>query len=336
MNYLGFNQWAKETFDEFWKKANEHHYDKIIIFGQNEWEYYHVPRWGELIDLCASRGQPLYIITAAHEAKNPFRNDNLKIDYWDTYWIGKTFEGIVRNDGGKKIDIDRPVKYTHHFISLNNRAHPHRCLLIDLLAKYDLMKHGAITMHQNSDTYQWQWWKYQKLTLPNDNFETTTQQYFITPSYYTSFMQIVSESADKGIIMSEKSATPLLVGKPFLVANTKGFHAFLKKRNFELYDEIFDYSFDEEPDEFKRYEMMLENVRRICKMPLEELNKLRKKITHKVRYNQELAYKYVFAEGLYPQIVKEIIQHYAQTGIEIDPWAIRTHFSTKRLKNVVW
>jgi hypothetical protein len=191
-------------------------------------------------------------------------------------------------------------------------------------------------MHQNSDTYQWQWWKYQKLTLPNDNFETTTQQYFITPSYYTSFMQIVSESADKGIIMSEKSATPLLVGKPFLVANTKGFHAFLKKRNFELYDEIFDYSFDEEPDEFKRYEMMLENVRRICKMPLEELNKLRKKITHKVRYNQELAYKYVFAEGLYPQIVKEIIQHYAQTGIEIDPWAIRTHFSTKRLKNVVW
>lgn len=336
MNYIGHNQWNGLEFDKFWEKITNNHYDKIIIFGQNEWEYYSFEYYEKLIDLCKSRNQPLYIITAAHKVFEKHRTDNLKLYFWDTYWLGKTWEALGRKHNIiKKINLDDTIDYKYHYISLNHRGHKHRVLLIDLLAKNDLFKYGVVTLHEDCPLYQWKYYEYKPRIL-NDVFATNKDQYYPPDEYYEAFAQLVSESPDKGIILSEKTAIPLILGKPFLIANANGYHKFLQEKGFKLYDEIFDYSFDEIEDETLRYEMLLENFKKLSKIPLNELNFVKDKIKDKIIYNKKLAKEIVYDEKLYPDIAREAIQHYYETGNIIDLHLIQVHDGLQYQRHVEW
>lgn len=336
MNYIGHNQWNGLQFNKFWEKITHNHYDKIIIFGQNEWQYYAFPQYNDLIDLCKSKNQTLHIITAAHKVFEKHRLDNVEVYFWDTYWIGKTFEALCRKDNIiKKINLDKDTDYKYHFICLNSRAHPHRCLLVDLLAKNNLFDNGVISLHQNSSIYQWKYFTYRPLIL-NDIYAIHKDQYYPPDEYYNSFVQIISESPDKGIILSEKTAIPLILGKPFLIANAAGYHKFLQEKGFKLYEEIFDYSFDEISDETLRYETMLENIKKLITVPLPELNYLKNKIKDKLIYNKKLAKEIAYDESLYPDIAKDVIKYYNETGKIIDLHLIQVHDCLQNVKHIEW
>jgi hypothetical protein len=62
---------------------------------------------------------------------------------------------------------------------------------------------------------------------------------------------------------------------------------------FVNYDEIFDYSFDTEPDLHIRYEKIIENVKRLSVLSREELTELYKKLWPKVIHNKRVAMDYV-------------------------------------------
>ena len=53
---------------------------------------------------------------------------------------------------------------------------------------------------------------------------------------------------------------------------------------FELYDEIFDYSFDTENDVSKKCELIVENIKRL---EGKDLNKLYKSLYKKIEFNQK-------------------------------------------------
>jgi hypothetical protein len=195
----------------------------------------------------------------------------------------------------------------------------HRCLLIDLLAKHDLMKYGAISLHNAPvpELYQWKYFDYKPLVL-DQQFPTEKDFNTLPDQYYESFAQLISEASGDTIMMSEKTAIPLLLGKPFLVASQMHFHKFLKGLGFELYDEIFDYSFDDEPDEEKRYEMLLDNFKRLCQIPLSELPKLQQLIANKIFFNKKHARSLVFDTATCPELAMEVINCYKDTGTIID------------------
>ena len=333
LNYIGHNQWHGERFPEFYQNVISNDYDKIILFCQNEWEWHaHDPvYWPKLQEYCKSIGKPIHVITAAHSTFYPVQLDNTIINWWDTYLIGKTYCELIR---GKEALAIRPFttpEYKYHFISMNNRPHDHRCLLMDLLVKNNLLDYGAVSFHKNSPIYKWRYFDFKPMILEKE-FIDDMNQYRTPKQYYESFVQLISESSNKVIILSEKTATPLILGKVFLVAGQQGFHKFLKGLGFQLFEEIFDYSFDDEPNEEIRYEKLLNNLKRLSAVPVDQLPALHNKIAHKLDYNMKKAKSISFDLGLYPKIALEVIDYYNKTKIEIDHWLIHIHNSLQESK----
>lgn len=351
MKYIGLNQWkSNEFFYDFCYSVKNNTYDKIIYFGQCEYEYYGDHNFKYINEeLCKSKNQPLHVITAGVKWNTSWFNpkvafvktDNMVLHKWGTFWFTKTFVDLVRANTRGITDNDN-FNYSHHFISMNNRLHMHRCLFIDLLAKNDLIKHGAISVHlteikklgENKERitkYPWKYFTPVDLTL-DTQYITKRDQWVLPIQYYNSFLQVVCETADNGIFLTEKTAIPLIVGKPFIVASEPEFYKFLTDLGFQLYDEIFDYSFDAIADRETRYSMMLENVIRISKLSKDELPKLYQKIKHKLEFNKAMAKKIILDETMIPDIVKEVFEHYEKTNEVVDPDLISTLTGLKEHK----
>lgn len=335
LNYIGHNQWNGLNFPNFYNNVISNDYDKIILFCQNEWEWHmHDPEyWPKLQSHCKLIGKPIHIITGAAEHLYPCSIDNTIIDWWHTNWMCKTYSDLMNSAEAYQINPRTRVNYKFHFISMNHNAHTHRCLLIDLLAKYDLIETNSVSIHKNYPNYNWKYYDF-KIRLLEPEFAQDKNYYRIPKPYYESFAQLVSESSGNTLFLSEKTTTPLLIGKPFLVATQMHFHKMLTDLGFLLYDELFDYSFDDEPDQEKRYEMLLENYRRLVQVPLNQLPDLHKKISSKIEFNQERVKHLVYDLKYYPNLALEIIDYYKQTGIAIDDKLVNQHIMLEQFSGM--
>lgn len=99
-------------------------------------------------------------------------------------------------------------------------------------------------------------------------------------------MQLVNESAGHIIIFSEKVVFPLFFNKLFLVSGAVNYHKELQKLGFVLYDDVFDYSFDSEPDMKTRYTMITANLERLRGYSKEKLNELYTLSLSKIEHNK--------------------------------------------------
>lgn len=338
MNYACINQWDGITWPAFKEKVFNGNYEKVVLFGQNEWAWFHQSNeFYEVIDYCKEKNIPFEIVTGACEKNYPVQMDYVKVDWWDTYWIGKTYQDLICNAEHtglppRAIDPHQDIKYEHHFISMNSRPHKHRCLFLDLMAKHDLMQYGALAIrHEDPIMYQWKYFNFKKMYL-SDGVEF--DQYKLPDEYYNSFAQLISESCSDVVFISEKTATALILGKPFLVAGSIEVHSMLKRMGFELYDEIFDYGFDNEPDDKKRYDMIMKNFVRLCKTPINKLKRLQKQLAPKIMHNRNKAKEIAYDLNLYPKIAVEAIDYYKKTGIELDHRMIQVYLNLERFKKV--
>jgi hypothetical protein len=134
--------------------------------------------------------------------------------------------------------------------------------------------------------------------------------------------------------LSEKTATPLILGKPFIVATQKNFHKYLKELGFQLYDEIFDYSFDTITDREERFEALLQNFIRLQKIPLGELSKLQVTIADKIEYNKRRAKEVIYDPNYYPTLAQEVIDCYLKTGVSIDQKLISDYQFLQEVRNL--
>lgn len=247
---------------------------------------------------------------------------------WPMYWINRTFcqmslhQNIQKNDQKnlKLFSKDVCLDNTHYdflYVSLNNISKLHRCLMMDQLAKYQLIDSGAIAwrdfVHQdsvytgpagNSTNYDFKYWDPKVMLLDQHNVDQRTvlfNQEAMVSEYRYSFMQIVPETDDQNVFISEKTVVPMLFNKPFLVAGAVNHHKTLESFGFKLYDEIFDYSFDSEVDMTVRYDGIAKNLDKIRNSDWLEL---REKVRDKLVYNRNLALSYVFDKV--PEPIKAI------------------------------
>jgi hypothetical protein len=341
MKYLIIDIWdSKESKDLAFERLKTEQFDKVILFCQHEWKYWadigsHT--FTEFVDELAKQNKTLYTTTLSFKIFQKIPEyENVNVEAWPTYWFIKTYLGLndpfTRKRKNYKIDVDK-LTYKQHFISMNRRAHPWRCEIIDLLAKYNLIDDNAISWFVGDIMHPFKYFKRRKLIL-DEEYQSTFEQYELPNQYYETFAQLVVESTDEteAMLISEKTATPLLVGKPFLVATAPGHHAFLKQLGFQMYDEIFDYSFDEIQDQPTRFEMLVDNFKRLSEIPITELHKLNDKIKDKIIYNRTLAENIVFDRSYYPKVALEIVETYESTGEEIEKWMVSITQGLKRLK----
>jgi hypothetical protein len=226
--------------------------------------------------------------------------EKFNVYLWYNYFLYRSFDTVDCDN------IKEGVTPSKLFISLNNRAHKHRCLMIDLISKKGLLDQGIVSWHHaDFASYKWKYWRPQHLKL-GDSFEKTGHQHCLPQQFNDAFLNLVSESTIETIFVTEKTWHPILISKPFLVVGGVGFHKFLERKGFKLYDEIFDYSFDSEPNLEKRIDMILDQI---DQLKGKDLHSLYLSIKKKLNYNKNLAIEMIRTHAGVPSIAMKFSEY---------------------------
>ncbi len=285
--------------------------DNIIIFACNEWDtlsiFGNVYVWDYFHYYVQKEKIKIELITAS---PIPYQSENLNITYWGEYWLIKTYANVMRPDASKAIKLkkEKAMGLKYHFICMNHRPHIHRCRLIDLLEKNNLISSNAISWHNTNEfgTYPFEYFKPKMLKFNQtfDSYAEDKNTSNLPIEYFQSFAQLISESTDEHMFFSEKVSMALIWEKPFLAHSGPGLHKYLTTLGFELYTEIFDYSFDSELDSKKRLNMIVNNFIKLCEIPLDKLKKIENQLQPKLEHNKNRAKEIAMNIDKFPEIIK--------------------------------
>lgn len=330
--------WDLEGFNNFKSLLDQNvELSKIILVNGGEWEYSAVVAGEDravfsLLKIAKQKNLKLEIVVGSTLESTLLidskKYSNFQIHYWETYWLSNTYytQTELREDqiSSSNLDINVETTLEHidfKIISLANRPHEHRCLMMDLLAKYNLIEDNAVSWHEESYSnenvgdlltsvyrgYQYKFWQPKILKL-QDYYSSTRNQDLLPKEYANSFCQLVMESTIHTSFITEKTCMPLFYMKPFIVASCKHFHKILKRMGFKLYDELFNYSFDSIHDVESRFEQIAINLEKINQMSVEELKSLNDSIYDKLLYNRNHAIMLSTKLSKQPKILHEIYE----------------------------
>jgi hypothetical protein len=268
--------------------------NQVVIMSELEWELPGLTI--DVIQAYKNRNVDLSVLLCGFDTPNSYQGNI----FWPTYWVNWSHECLrcVKVD---EFDID---KVTKPFITLNNRSHYHRCVFIDEMAKKNLIDKGVVSwvkhLNENSD-YPYKHFDNRQILL-NDDFNNKLDSFLIPDQYNTSLFNVVVEATSQSVFITEKTIIPTFLKKPYIVLGAQGFNSKLVELGFKLYDEVFDYSFDNESDIFKRTELFVNNVHKTLEIDLKKTYEI---ILPKIIYNYNRAHEIVKDKTLIPDIVKE-------------------------------
>jgi hypothetical protein len=255
-----------------------------------------------------------YLILGCHypELYNVYNNlfKNFELLYWPTYLITHTYQALKDLYLGHR-GLDGPMKvqdlcinknFDKLYLNYNNKARYHRCLMIDELIHHDLFKDGInswnmlisesgvfdIIAYEGQQSYDFKYWKEERINvdgykIKERGFADEYTDMILNPGC---FMNLVCETSKELPFVTEKTYRPILIEQPFLCFGAKNQNKELLKYGFELYDEIFDYSFDSLENVEDRVLGIIENLKNIRGKNYYELYDM---ILPKIKRNKERA-----------------------------------------------
>lgn len=295
-----------------------------------------------IISICKTHSLPVKLLTSAYKYNTQQLSDKsmnyplLEIIDHPGYWLSDQFlvyaasYRTANNLNGLNLawtSVEQNNNAEHLYITMNNIPREHRCIMMDLLAKYDLIDHGKISWrdvdykfktdrNEVPDSvrlgHQYKYWTPKRMFLNVDTLDCAiSDSTFLLPKEYSkSAFQLVAETSSDHFFLSEKIAAPLYYGKIFLAVGCKNFYANLVDMGFKLYDNVFDYSFDSVNDLETRIDMIVSNLNKYRDYTNEELNNLIIENKDVIEHNHRVVMNYVFnrvPESLEPiyNILKE-------------------------------
>lgn len=199
--------------------------------------------------------------------------------------------------------------FKHPFICLNNRGHLHRAHVIDQMAKEDLLDKGVVSWHDflhEADNFDFKYFDKRVIKL-SDNFDTLLDSFLIPNEFHESLFHFVTECSYQTIMLSEKTAIPIMAKKPFICMGAVNYHKFLQDLGFELYDEIFDYSFDSVEDIEERATKFVKNMKIASK--LTNFSKIYEMLKPKIQRNYDNFYRIRNDLNYFPSEAMRIIEN---------------------------
>ena len=333
-NILSANIWIGNiSLDQVPELLKTSNYTKFILMGQYEHCHWNFPTFNQILDIAKERNITIDVVSGAGKILNDIpRMSDYNLYYYPTAFF-TSFLKYNHNLLDKIIIKDvTTLEYKYHFLSMNRLAHQHRSEMLDILSMYDLIDTNAMSWHNLEPyPYQYNFWSPKVLTL-TDTFAEDWNAFIIPQEFYNSFAQLVVESTTDEIFVTEKTIAPLFLGKPFMVASCQGFHKYLETLGFKMYDEIFDYSFDDEPNQTMRFSMIADNFRKLSRVPLDDLPELARIIKEKVEHNKLLSYKLATDYTYYPTPMEELVNVYENTGTVLEPLTIGDYTKIKSLR----
>lgn len=286
--------WSCQDLVQDLKKI--HSFEKFTVYAAEEFGFYDKPK--EFLNPTA---EPIWILGGAEpEYYSEFPG---KTVLWHTFFLYWACISLNEKYYNKNSEI------TKIYISMNHRAHRHRCILLDTLAEYNMIDKGFISWHDvDRDPYEFKYWK-PKILKFKDGFLKKNTQHTLPNIYSNALINLVSESTTETVFVTEKTYHAIFAEKPFIIHGAPGIHQYLNNLGFELYDEIFDYSFDEIKDDKRRAEMIVKNLK---KLEGKNLNYLKKILDIKAKHNKQIAMDIIKSQEYIPDEVYGL-KYYADT-----------------------
>lgn len=235
-----------------------------------------------------------------------------KVVFFDKHWLLLTEELLSRRMDYRNYKHE---SFRYPFICMNNRAHYHRCFLIDELSKNNLIEKGVVTWHNFlglPHDFSFKHYDGSIRTL-TDDFKTKLDSFLVPDIYKNCFLDVIGEATHEGTIISEKPTKSLLLKKPFLVLGSRHWYKHFQSHGFKLYDEVFDYSFDECDDLELRTELFVKNIIKIIDKDHQKLYDLLKP---KLEYNLNLIEEFKRSSSSIPDIIVEHVKYLKDNGFK--------------------
>lgn len=204
---------------------------------------------------------------------------------------------------GKNHQSELRLQRSKKFINLNRRWRTHRMAFVSLLKVNNLLEYGNVSLLKNED-YNWdQAWdsmifrhpefkplfeqhkhtivNMTPLVLDKADLEVDPDWYptepEITRLHQDSYFSVVSETNyynSESRWITEKTYKAIIYGHPFILLSVPRSLEFLRERGYKTFSPFIDERYDMEPDDSKRMNMVLEEVKRLCGMSPAELDTL--------------------------------------------------------------
>lgn len=210
-----------------------------------------------------------------------------KILYWPTYLITHTWMGLNNSfidhhnlkeqyNNPQHLSIDK--KFDYLYINLNNKSRYHRCLMMEKLCENNLMDLGLNSWNMLSteylgcisdfnityESFDFKCWEEKKMNIDDYKIDSTiVDEYSKKLLQPNALIALVTETYYRTNFITEKTFRPILLEQPFIVLGGKHQNKELTNLGFELYDEIFDYSFDSDDSLENRVQGIIDNLNRI-------------------------------------------------------------------------
>jgi hypothetical protein len=326
---IDFNIWNDKTLDNANNLIdNPGNITKIIYNGATEFDSNTIhgsrEKFNELVEFAKTHNIEFDLITASAPDNTHIEVDShVNTYYWPTFWFSMTLTRLLVSpnywaNNSICLDVEdirvsekTPIKYP--YISMTKLPKLHRAIMMDMLAKHDIINKGVVIWRELTNSYQFEYWDQQ--IMLRDQVDGFKHQERLPFEYTLSFMQVVPETDNTSFGISEKTAMPLFFNKPFLVAGSMNFHKKLEELGFKLYDELFDYSFDSEPDTKIRYDLIAQNVKRYTDKSPQELKELYDSVFEKCVYNKRVILRLATDTKLVPKHWQELANHHILNNI---------------------
>jgi hypothetical protein len=237
-----------------------------------------------------------------------------KNQFLDWYYFYHGFASLYwYNDYKYLAQVENP--FTKLFISYN-RLHTnlrsYRLNLVNEYIKYDLLQHGSVSLPLTNDSDSWK----QELDNPytllpqhklkeiKDNLTSLNGPLIIDKvnpegflsaecggsqlqKYQSALWHIVSETIfyhDK-LHLTEKIFKPIVSKRPFMLVGAAHNLSYLKSYGFQTFDRWIDESYDLETDNDKRISMIVNELRKLSLLNMNQLRDMHKEMQSVLEFN---------------------------------------------------
>lgn len=239
-------------------------------------------------------------------------------------------------------NINTTFKKERKFLSLNRVPKLHRVSMVSLLAQYNLLDYGYVSLGLypedliDNSFYPalnqipvYGRFKFEikqgfdkissKLPLQVDEVDLRENQYSVQslPSmfYDKTYFSLVSSTfamndQEPCVGFTEKEMRPIIFKQPFLLHNLPGALKQLKKMGFLSFDRWFDESYDDEVNDMERMHKLVLEIQRLCLIPDEQWNNMLIEMQPVLLHNYNILIKYNKEHIFFNSDLKNLI-HYA-------------------------
>lgn len=281
--------WATELAD-----INYINPDIVVCFCLEEWDVKYIFRnlFPKLSDWAVANDKIVKVLCSVADNRQLFPNIAIEKTY-GLYEMLQYFTNHIITTN-QVVDINHcGLVYTNY----NNNPKYERAVLLEELARRHLLQHGIVTFLNPKDIQQsfkgdnFLGWQYHDGSKLIDEIVLPTSTMDLPKSYLSGLIDLVSETdvLPNDHFVSEKTVKPIVTLKPFICLSSPNYHKFLTEEyGLELYDELFDYSFDQEEDLHKRIVMLVDEIERIVQCYSDEFKlSMYEKLLPKLLRNRE-------------------------------------------------